>query len=301
MAALKLGLALLVAAAALLEPVAAQPQARQLSYVGSMERYVARYEDTLVQIARDQKFGYVELLAANPEVDPWLPGAGRDIVLPGAHLLPQAPQRGIVINLSEMRLYFFPKEGGTPETFPIGIGREGQDTPVAVHRIVRKQADPTWYPPASVRAVKPHLPTVVPPGPDNPLGRFALYINDSLIRIHGTNQPLGVGRRVSFGCIRMYPEDIEYLFPKVPVGTQVNFVDQPVKFGWIDGELYMEVHPSKNQADQLEMEGRLVPEIAEGTLGRAEEAAGDEARRIDVPTILKAALERRGYPIRVTR
>lgn len=288
--------------AALAVPRPAWPQPRAgFDYVGAMQTYRARYEDTLVDLARRYNFGYVELLAANPDVDPWLPGDGTRIILPGAHLLPDAPRRGIVVNLTEMRLYYYRRSQEPPETFPIGVGREGRDTPLGVKRISRKAANPAWYPPPSIRAEKPDLPRMVPPGPDNPLGLFALYVSNSLIRIHGTNQPLGVGRRVSSGCIRMYPEDIEALFGMVPAGTQVNFIDQPVKFGWVDGDLHMEVHPSMQQADQLEIEGYIVPEIADGTLAMAERAAGDQAYRLDVGTVLKASLERRGYPVRVTR
>lgn len=289
-----------IAAFALGLTVAAAARA-EVVVVGTMERYIARHEDTLVDLARQNKLGFVEIVAANPGVDPWLPGEGTEIILPTAHLLPAAPKRGLIVNLTEMRVYFFPVADGTPETFPIGIGREGAVTPVGTTKVVRKQADPAWYPPPSVRAEKPELPSMVPAGPDNPLGKYALYLTIDLIRIHGTNKPYGVGRRVSHGCIRMYPEDIEFLFQRVPVGSPVTVVDQPVKMGWIDGDLYMEVAPSKHQADQLESEGKLIPELAEGTLAMAQDFAKDQADRLDVAAILQASLERRGYPVRITR
>jgi L,D-transpeptidase ErfK/SrfK len=169
--------------------------------------------------------------------------------------------------------------------------------------IVRKQANPTWYVPASIRAEKPELPAVMPPGPDNPMGLYALYLGftGGSFRIHGTNQPFAVGRRVTHGCMRLYPEDIEDLFRKVEPGTSATFVDQPVKVAWQDGELYMEAHPSKAQADQLEQEHHMSDEPAEGALELAIKAAGDAKDRLDIPTIERVSIERRGYPIRITQ
>lgn len=269
--------------------------------VGWMATYRTLYEDTLPDVARRFDLGYVELIAANPGVDPWLPGAGAEIVLPTAHLLPDAPHRGIVINLTEMRLYRFPRPDAEPETYPIGIGREGRMTPLGHTSVVRKAEGPTWYPPASIRADKPYLPASVPPGPDNPLGQFALYLGWPGYLVHGTNRPWGVGRRVSSGCIRLYPEDIERLYAAVRVGTPVTVVDQPVKFGWIDGQLYIEVHPTKAQADELETTGRFTPEMPESLLRMAHDAAAAAAERLDFTEALRAGLERRGYPVRITR
>lgn len=269
--------------------------------VGRMGTYRTVYEDTLVALARRFGLGYVELVAANPGVDPWLPGAGTEIVLPTAHLLPDAPRRGVVINLTEMRLYHFDGSGRVQATYPIGIGRDNRMTPLGRTRIARKVADPTWYPPAWLRAERPGLPAAVPPGENNPLGRFALYLGWPRYLVHGTHRPYGVGRRVSAGCIRLYPEHIERLYAAVPVGTPVTVVDQPVKFGWIDGELYVEVHPSKAQADELEAEGRFTPELPPQLVRKATAAAGPQAERLDVPATLRAGRERRGYPVRITR
>lgn len=279
----------------------AKPAAAVGPMIGEMTSYVTVYEDTLLDIARHFDLGFVELVAANPEIDPWLPGAGKELILPTAHLLPDAPHRGVVINLTEMRLYYFPQPEAEPETHPIGIGQEGKLTPLGTTKIMRKVANPTWYPPPSIRAEKPELPAVVPPGPDNPMGAHAFYLGWPLVRVHGTDKPFAVGRRVTHGCIRLYPEDIEHLYNIVPVGTALTVVDQPVKLGWVDGELYLEVHPSKNQVDQLEEEQKLVPELAEGLIGMASTAAGDQASRLDFGAILQASLERRGYPIRITR
>jgi L,D-transpeptidase ErfK/SrfK len=181
----------------------------------------------------------------------WIPGEGKDVLLPTQYVLPNAPRTGLVLNLAEKRLYYFPSSGEV-ETYAISIGREGWSTPLGTFSIVRKDKDPAWYPPASIR--KEHaengdpLPTVVPAGPDNPLGQYALRLSASGYLIHGTNKPWGLGMQVSHGCIRMYPEDIEALFPKVPVKTSVKIVNQPFKLGWRGNDLYLEVHARDGEA-----------------------------------------------------
>ena len=271
--------------------------------IGAVRTYTTVHEDTLLDVARRFDLGFVELVAANPGIDPWLPGEGVTLLLPSAHLLPDAPRKGLVVNLTEMRLYYYRQPGQSPETHPVGIGSEGNNTPVSSTTVLRKMANPVWYPPAAIRAEKPELPAMVPAGPDNPMGMFALYLGfpGGNWRIHGTNQPFAVGRRVTHGCMRLYPEDIEDLFHKVSPGTSVTIVDQPVKVGWANGELYIEVHPSKAQADQLEEEHQMSEEVAEGALATAIKAAGDAVSRLDEPTVLRAAVERRGYPIRITQ
>lgn len=271
--------------------------------IGEVSTYTTAHEDTLLDVARKFDLGFVELVAANPGVDPWLPGEGVTLLLPTAHILPDAPKKGIIVNLTEMRLYYYRQPGSPPETHPVGIGSEGNNTPVSSTTVTRKMANPVWYPPAAIRAEKPELPAMVPAGPDNPMGLFALYLGfpGGNWRIHGTNQPFAVGRRVTHGCMRLYPEDIEDMFHKVNPGTTVTIVDQPIKVGWDNGELYMEVHPSKAQADQLEEEHQMSEEVADGALALAIKAAGDAASRIDEPTVLRAAMERRGYPIRITQ
>ena len=270
--------------------------------VGRMSTHVTVYEDNLLSIARANGLGFVELRAANPDIDPWLPGADVQVILPTAHLLPDAPRDGIVINLAEMRLYYFPEPGGVPATFPIGIGREGRTTPTGSSRIVRKAKDPSWYPPASIRAERPELPAVIGPGEDNPLGTHALYLDWPAYLIHGTNRPWGIGRRVSSGCIRLYPEDIVALFETVPLNTSVTVVDQPIKLGWVDGELYIEAHPTQDQADMLEIDGRFDAVVPLGILSTVETfAAKSNGRPIDWAAVLTAVKERRGYPVRVSR
>lgn len=275
--------------------------------VGRMSSHVTVFEDNLLNVARANDLGFVELRAANPDIDPWLPGADARIILPTAHLLPDAPREGLVINLAEMRLYYFLEPGGVPVTYPIGIGREGWTTPTGSSRIVRKAEEPSWYPPESIRAERPELPAVIGPGEDNPLGDHALYLDWPAYLIHGTNRPWGIGRRVSSGCIRMYPEDIAALFETVPVNTLVTVVDQPVKLGWIDGALYVEAHPTQSQADMLEIEGRFDAVVPDGILGTVEayaaqtDATQSDGRPVDWAAVLAAVKERRGYPVRVSR
>lgn len=173
------------------------------NYIGEMHTHKATAEDTFIELARANNLGYVEMRAANPGIDPWLPGKGVNIVVPSRHLLPDAPRKGIVINLPEMRLYFYPEDGGVPEAFSIGIGREGFDTPQGGTHITDKKEGPEWRPTRRMREEDPDLPEVVPPGTENPLGTHALYLGWPQYRIHGTNKPYGIGRRVSSGCIRL--------------------------------------------------------------------------------------------------
>jgi L,D-transpeptidase ErfK/SrfK len=216
--------------------------------VGQVQVTTATKEDTLTDIARRFNVGYEEIVRANPGVDPWLPGAGRKVVLPTQFILPNAPREGVVINIAAMRMFYFPKHrSGEPQvviTHPIGIGKVGWSTPEGVTKIVRRQKDPTWTVPVSV--IKEHrengeeLDRVIGPGPDNPLGRHAFYLQWPSYLIHGTNKPAGVGLRSSHGCIRLYPEDIAQLFDMVPIGTQVRVVNQPFVFGWAGDNLFMQ-------------------------------------------------------------
>lgn len=268
--------------------------------LGELEYHIATADDFFVDLARRYDVGYVELVAANPGVDPWLPGRGAPLIIPTAHLLPEAPRRGIVINLAEMRLYYFDGKGG-PVSHPLGIGQESWETPLGSTTVSRKGSNPTWYPPKSIRAEKPWLPAAVPPGPDNPLGEYAVYLGWPKYLIHGTNKPAGVGRRVSHGCLRMYPEDIEALFSQVAIGTPVTVVDQPLKVGWRGRHLYIEVHPTQSQADQLEIESRFSAAPVPDLRKRIMAAAGDAVERIDWRVVETAAAERLGIPVRITR
>lgn len=221
--------------------------------IGEMRVATTDQRDTLLDVARKNGLGYEEIINANPGVDAWLPGPGTAIVLPTRRLLPQAPREGIVINLPEHRLYWFPPaaagEPGIVWTFPVSIGKMDWHTPLGSTRVVSKVRNPTWTPPASVREEHARrgdvLPVVVPAGPDNPLGQFALRLGipGGAYLIHGTNRPAGVGMQVTHGCMRLYPEDIERLFEMVPVNSPVLIVNQPYKWGWHDGELLIEIHP----------------------------------------------------------
>ena len=263
--------------------------------------YRATHDDTLLDVARRFSLGYVEIVAANPGTDPWIPGEGTNVVLPTVHLPPDAEPEGIVINLADMRLYYFAEPGGPMQSFPIGIGREGLLTPLGSTEVVRKQKDPTWRPTARMRTENPELPEAVGPGPDNPLGNRAMYLGWPQYLIHGTNKPLGIGRRTSSGCVRMYPEDVEYLFDRIATGTKVTVVDQPIKLSWIDDALYIEAHPTQAQSDQIEMSGTFEPILDSRVVDQVLAVAGDRAPTLDWSRIRQATIERRGYPIRITR
>jgi L,D-transpeptidase ErfK/SrfK len=281
-------------------PPAEAPPSRPANVAGRQIVHHASTEDTLIELARSHGLGYVELVAANPGVDPWLPGAGTPLVLPAAHLLPPGPHEGIVINLAEQRLYFFDM-AGTPLTFPIGISRAGWKTPLGETTVTRKVESPTWYPPASARREDPTLPEVVTPGPENPLGTRALYLGWPRYLIHGTNEPYGVGRRVSRGCIRLYPEHIEGLYEAVPLGTKVRVIDEPVKLAWVSDALYLEVHPTVAQAGQLEENGRFEPADDPEIQERVTEFAGASAHLVDWPVVTRVVRERRGVPVSILR
>jgi len=272
--------------------------------IGEMHEYFTWSQDEdLLDIARADELGLIELMVANPGVDPWLPQRGLHLVLPTMHILPDAPRKGIVINTAEMRLYYYDAEDGYL-SFPLGVGRDGYLTPLGTTKIVRKKDHPSWYLTPSEIRDHPELPKVIPPGEDNPLGEYAMYLGWPTYLIHGTNTPWGIGRRTSRGCIRMYPEDIEWLFQRVPIGTQVTVVDQPVKLGWKDDELYIEVQPSTLQIDTMEETSKSpappdpVPLAQEAD--RILAKAGDAAMRLDWPVIERTLTDRQGYPVRIT-
>ena len=218
------------------------------SVVGDVMMYEARFDDTLLDVARRFGMGIEEMKLANPGVDLWLPGEGTAIRLPSWYVLPSSPRRGVVINVPEMRLYYFPKEGEKVRTWPISIGRLEYETPLGRTTVVRKKVGPVWYPTDTIReeyaARGEMLPRAVKPGADNPLGSHALYLGFPTYLIHGTNRPYSIGMRVSFGCVRLYPEAIVELYDLITPGTPVAIVDQRVKAGWLGTELYLEVHPN---------------------------------------------------------
>ncbi len=242
------------------------------SLVGQLQETQVKSGETLLDIARRYGVGLNELQNANPGVDPWLPAVGRRVLIPSQYLLPAGPREGIVVNLPELRLYYFPPAAkGAPQvvmTYPLGIGSEGRAIPVAVTQIIEKKIDPPWVVPDSIRAEHEAegdpLPKVVPPGPDNPLGRYALRLGISSFLIHSTNHPFSVGMRISHGCLRMFPENIEELYAKVAVGTPVRIIDEPYKVGWQGGALYLEAHPPLVEAGHSP-DTNLTPMVASVT------------------------------------
>jgi L,D-transpeptidase ErfK/SrfK len=272
--------------------------------IGALGQTEAEQQDTLPDIARHNHLGFDEIIAANPGVDAWLPGAGKIIRLPSQHLLPNVSRSGIVVNLPDGRLYYFRNDAGNHavvETYPISVGQMDWKTPLGVTRIVQKEKKPTWYPPKSVR--EKHLqdgdvlPESIPPGPDNPLGEYALRLGipGGAYLIHGTNKPVGVGMQITHGCIRLYPEDIEFLFGEVAVGMNVRIVNQRIKTGWLDGALYLEVHHALDGIDAKDTEDLT-------SLTRAIVAATAAHRiAIDWDTAERVFGEANGTPTRISR
>ncbi|WP_355662072.1 L,D-transpeptidase family protein [Halomonas salifodinae] len=267
--------------------------------IGEVRTIAAAEEDTLLDIARRHNLGFDEIQRANPDVSLWYPGEGTEVVLPSRFVLPDAPREGIVINLSELRLYYYPaNDPGRVETYPISVGRDGFATPVGVTRTTVKVKDPAWSPPRSMReeaaARGEPAPSIVPPGPDNPLGRHAILLGLPSYLIHGTNQPDGVGMRVSRGCIRMFPEDIESLYERVPNGTQVNIIDQPFKAGWDGDTLMVQAYPALE-----ENEASFEPVL--NALEVLSRAFGDEEPPVDYAQLRQAVEQPSGQPVAVLR
>ncbi|MDG2271570.1 MAG: L,D-transpeptidase family protein [Halioglobus sp.] len=271
--------------------------------IGSMRTVQSTYEDTLLDIARRANIGQNQMERVNPDVDRWMPGEGTVITIPSHFVLPRAQRKGVVLNLPEMRMYYFPpKKAGQPaqvQTYPISIGRMDWATPLGMTTIISKKKDPSWRPPESIRQEHAEkgdpLPRVVPAGPDNPLGAYAMRLGMPSYLIHGTNKPLGVGMRVSHGCIRMLPEDIEHLFAQLPVGTQVNIVNQPVKAGWYGGKLYLEVHPPLEEYPNDR--GAVVEEV----MVALDDAMNRRSAELDNMIIEEAIDQRNGLPQVITR
>ena len=276
------------------------PLAPGQTLVGGSGFYVTTSEDTLLDIARANDLGYGQLMAVNRDVDPWLPGAGRKIILPGSYLLPPGPRKGIVIDLAAQRLYYFPPGGKTVEAYPIGAGAEAGMTPRGTTRVVGKVVKPAWYVPKSIREEQPDLPAMVPAGPDNPLGEYAFRLGWPSYLIHGTNKPYGIGRNVSHGCIHLYPEDIEKLFHEVPIGTPVRVIDDQMRLAWIDGELYLSLAPTHAQIDQISQNQPMQPMVPHDLHARVLAAAGAQKDRIDWHAVDEIGRRRPGMPIAIT-
>jgi L,D-transpeptidase ErfK/SrfK len=221
--------------------------------VGQVQVVKAKYEDTFADLGVANDLGYLEMIAANPGVDAWLPGEGTEIILPTRFILPPGPREGIVINLAEYRMYYFPKGQNVVHTYPLGIGREGWSSPVTDTRITAKTPNPGWSPPKSIleehAADGDPLPSYVPPGPNNPLGPYKMTLSVPGYLIHGTNKKFGIGMRVSHGCFRMLNQNVLQLAEMVPVGTTVRILNEPYKFGRSNGKIYLEAHTPLEDAE----------------------------------------------------
>ena len=275
--------------------------------VGEIQLTNVGKQDTLSDIGRRFSVGYNEIQRANPNVDMWLPGVGRKVVVPTEFILPDVPHRGIVVNIAAMRLYYFParRHGGEQVvyTYPVGIGRVGWQTPKGITRVVAKVKNPIWRVPKSIR--KEHreegdpLPAEVLPGPDNPLGNRALFLGWPGYLIHGTNKPVGVGMRVSHGCVHLFPEDITQLFNMVPLGMQVRMVNQPYVFGWHRGELYFEAYgPLKD--DPRHWSANNWKLLREALGRRNERQLREQHEHVRWDLVIQLAKHPRGIPVAVT-
>ena len=271
----------------------------QQSVIGEPQIVFTKEENTFSDLARAYGLGYDELIEANPDVDPWLPGEGTLVVLPTQYVLPNVPREGIVLNIASKRLFYFPPvEEGQPQavmTYPIGIGRVGWQTPLGSSSVISKARDPSWYVPASVRREHEELgdplPAVVPPGPDNPLGRHVLKLDIPGYLIHGTNQPYGVGMRVSHGCVRLYPENIELLYDLIELGESVTIINEPFLAGTQDGQIYFESHAP------LEDDGVMVEQRLVNILERIETLASEQSINFDLDMMRDAAKTQLGVPV----
>lgn len=255
--------------------------------------------EPLESFAATYSQGLSNMLEANPGVDPFLPAAGTTLVIPQQLILPDTKREGIVINVAEMRLYYYPPDTNTVEVLPIGIGQAGRETPRNwVTHVERKQEAPAWVPTANTRREYESrgetLPAMVPPGPENPMGRYAIYIG-RLYAIHGTNARFGIGLRVSQGCIRLRDADIKYLFDNVPVGTRVQIIDRPVKFTTEpDGSRWLEVHEPLSR-NRVEFESnKRVPLSVQPVLRKAMQEGS-----VNAAAVTEAMERRSGMPVQI--
>lgn len=281
--------------------------------IGQLTYTEAGRNDTLLDIARRYDIGQNEILLANPGVDRWMPTDDSKVTIPSRFIIPAAERSGVVINLSEMRLYYFPSaDSGQQQTMithPISVGRMDWNTPLGKTSIIRKQTNPSWTPPESIKkealADGIELPDVIPGGPDNPLGRYAMRLGIPGYLIHSTNKPYGVGMRVTHGCIRMYPEDIEGLFADIPVGTPVQLVNQPIKLGWMAGGLFVELHPPLDEdlAQYQNYQQRVLDAVAEVLAAQPghTELNGDRRISLNGEALSRAVEQKNGIPVLITR
>ncbi len=268
--------------------------------IGQLQTFVAQPGDSIDKYSRQYNVGYYEIIEANSYLRKRKLHIGDKVTIPSQYILPDAVKKGIVINLAELRLYYYDTDANEVLSEPIGIGREGWMTPVSVSKVYRKQADPDWHPPASIRAYMAseagrELPDVVPAGPDNPLGKYAIYLTLKGYLIHGTNNPASVGKRSSSGCIRMFPEGIETLYQKVLPGAPVTIVNEPYKFGWENDQLYMEVHiPLKE--DDLDLDENPDPIV-----NKIKEIGDKTPLMVNWEKVFETVKQKKGIPVRIGR
>ena len=276
--------------------VSARAPANQNNLVGHISVANVMEGDTLSDIARMYNVGYTEIRIANPNIDPWLPKEGQEVMIPDMHVLPDAARNDIVINVPEMRMYYYDKHGSSGiRSFPISVGRQEWITPHGEMLVTGKLEAPSWYPPASI--LKEHeemgepLPRVVPAGPDNPLGRYALLLSKKGYLIHGTNKPYGIGMRVTHGCVRMYPKHIEWLFAKIQRGATVTVVNQPLKVGRMNNAIFLEAHPS------LKEDHTSLSERYSNAISILKENFGAAPLKLFYHRIQQVVIEQTGVPV----
>ena len=269
--------------------------------IGKEVKYTVREKETLIDIARKFDISFADIMSANGRIDPWLPKKNRKILIPNRHIMPSVKRDGIIINLGDLRIYFY-KNHLLIGTYPIGIGRSGWETPLGLAEVIEKKTDPFWIPPDSVREEDPSLPKIVAPGEDNPLGTRAIYLSMPSYLIHGTNKPYGVGMKVSHGCIRMYPEHVERFYDLVQIGTKVNIIDQPIKAGWDNEELYIEVHSlPKYVAEDKTINANDRKNFYPLATQVVQRAAGTKIVHVDWDNVFKAVIEAKGIPVKITK
>lgn len=261
-----------------------EPAEKWKTIVGWTDQHTVKETETLLDIARDYELGWNEIALAYPDIDPWIPEEGIELSIPACWILPTAKKEGIVINVPEMRLYRYTPESHIVETYPVGIGTEEYQTPLGEFSVIDRQEDPVWAVPPSLR--EKYTFSYMPPGPNNPLGKYWLGLSTDHIGIHGTNFPWAVGRQVSRGCIRLYPEHIKRLYPEVEVGTTVRIVYETVKVGIVNGNIYMEVHP--------DADGMTTDAESEATIRLQQ--FGEECN-ISHETVQKVLREKNGVPV----
>ncbi|RPH23672.1 LysM peptidoglycan-binding domain-containing protein [Buttiauxella warmboldiae] len=256
---------------------------------------------SLEALAKQYNVGFLALLQANPGVDPYVPRAGSVLTIPGQMLLPDGPRQGLVVNLAELRLYYYPAGKNSVTVYPIGIGQLGGDmvTPTMVTTVADKRANPTWTPTANIRArylangIK--LPPVIPAGPDNPMGHHAIRLAafGGVYLLHGTNADFGIGMRVSSGCIRLRDDDIKALYKDMPVGTPVRIINTAIKTSIEpDGTRLVEVHQPLSK--DINDDPKVLPIVLSEQMKQFQSAAETDA------SVMEQAMQHRsGMPVEV--